>query len=103
MPGSLPIGDGLTAPVGYHHPPGGDIGSTHHVLNDHTYCCAVVPSACEDEEPLASKADICLAWHENKLGTRAADAKRLGIPLFISEFGACFTDGPCQQEINQVG
>ena len=102
MPGSLPIGDGLTAPVGYHHPPGGDIGSTHHVLNDHTYCCAVVPSACEDEEPLASKADICLAWHENKLGTRAADAKRLGIPLFISEFGACFTDGPCQQEINQV-
>ena len=28
---------------------------------------------------------------------------RLGIPLFITEFGACFTEGPCTQEINQVG
>ena len=102
-PDSLPIGGGLTAPVGWTKPPGGEVGSANHVLNDHSYCCAVAADSCIDGEPMVpGSADECLAWHENKLGTRSADAKRLGIPLFITEFGACFTDGPCQQEINQL-
>ena len=25
------------------------------------------------------------------------------MPLVITEFGACLTEGPCSQEINQVG
>jgi len=26
----------------------------------------------------------------------------MGVPLIISEFGACLTEGPCTQEIRQV-
>lgn len=101
----MPLGGGFVAPVGFEKPPGGEIGSAHHVLNDHTYCCAMTTGNCEEEEPMTSpeKANNCLLYHKAKIGTRASDAKRLGIPLFITEFGACFTEGPCTQEINQVG
>ena len=102
IPDALPIGNGITSPVGFKTPPGAAIGSANHVLNDHTYCCAIVSDACIDHEPLPEKADVCLAWHKSKIGTRSADAERLGIPLFITEFGACFNEGPCSQEINQV-
>ena len=30
---------GKIFPVGFKTPPGGEIGSPRHVLNDHTYCC----------------------------------------------------------------
>jgi|Transcript_30199 hypothetical protein len=30
---------GSIFPVGFETPPGGEIGSANHVLNDHTYCC----------------------------------------------------------------
>ena len=30
--------------LGFKNPPGGKIGSDKHVLNDHTYCCALEPS-----------------------------------------------------------
>ena len=43
-----------------------------------------------------------MKWHEKRIGTRAKDAERLGVPLIITEFGACLTEGPCTQEINQV-
>lgn len=102
QPDTLPIAGGLVSPVGFTKPPGGDPHSANHVLNDHTYCCAMVPGVCSEGEPLAEYADACMAFHRAKLGTRTADAKRLGIPLFITEFGACFTEGPCTQEINQV-
>jgi len=102
QPDTLPIVGGLVSPVGFKTPPGGDHGSANHVLNDHTYCCAMNPGACADEEPLPEHADSCMKFHRAKLGTRTSDAKKLGIPLFISEFGACFTEGPCTQEINQV-
>ena len=48
QPDSLPIGGGITAPVGFEKPPGGEVGSANHVLNDHTYCCAIVLDACKD-------------------------------------------------------
>lgn len=48
QPDSLPLFGGLTAPVGYVKPPGGEVGSVNHVLNDHTYCCAIVFDACKD-------------------------------------------------------
>ena len=41
-------------------------------------------------------------WHKKRIGTRATDAERLGIPYHITEFGACLTEGPCTQEITQV-
>lgn len=102
-PDIVPHFGGLVFPVGFQTPPGGDIGSDKHILNDHTYCCQLNSTVCASGEPDPAYADECLAWHKKRLGTRDADAKRLGVPLMISEFGACLTEGPCKQEIDQVG
>ena len=90
--------------MGFTEPPGGEIGSANHVLNDHTYCCQLGgdPSPCATGEPDPALADECLAWHHKRLGTRSADAERLGVPYHVTEFGACLTEGPCTQEITQV-
>lgn len=93
---------GFVFPVGFQSPPGGDLGSNKHVLNDHTYCCQLSSKECATGEPQVEHADICLDWHEKRIGQRAKDAQRLGVPLVITEFGACLTEGPCTQEINQV-
>ena len=97
FPDTLPLAGGSVVPVGFEKPPGGEFGSINHALNDHTYCCAVVQEegVCKDQEPTPEGAEACMNFHRAKLGTRTADAKRLGIPLFISEFGACFNEGPC--------
>lgn len=102
FPDILGVAGGKVFPVGFKTPPGGEIGSPRHVLNDHTYCCQMSAMECADGEPQIADASECLAWHEKRIGTRSSDAKRLGTPLMISEFGACLTDGPCTQEIDQV-
>ena len=38
-PDEIGILGGIVRPVGFEKPPGGEIGSNKHVLNDHTYCC----------------------------------------------------------------
>lgn len=58
--------------------------------------------ACATGEPTPEWADRCAAWHQKKIGKRVADAERLGIPLFISEFGACMDTESCVTEITQV-
>lgn len=95
----------LKAPVfsvGFEVPPGGEIGSPYHVLNDHTYCCAANATICAAGEPPASEQEFCKSFHDRKLKKRDEDAKRLGIPLFISEFGACLTEANCTPEINNA-
>lgn len=94
---------GAILPVGFEKPPGAQFGSRNHVLNDHTYCCQMNPTVCASGEPSTDLADECYDWHELRIKTRKVDADRLGLPLIISEFGACLTDGPCTQEIRQVG
>lgn len=101
-PDTVGVGKGFIFPVGFEVPPGGSIGSPYHVLNDHTYCCAV-GGKCAAGEPSYESADFCHSYHERKLSMRDEDAKRLGLPLFISEFGACLTDKNCTPEINAVG
>ena len=40
MPDTLPItSKGLVFDLGFEKPPGGEINSKNHVLNDNTYCC----------------------------------------------------------------
>jgi endoglycosylceramidase len=105
-PGTFPdvisIAGGKILPVGFKTPPGGEIGSVNHVLNDHTYCCQMGSEVCATGEPSVDLAAECYEWHEKRIGTRKADADRLGVPLIISEFGACLTEAPCTQEIRQV-
>jgi len=33
---------------GFNKPPGGEIVSPNHVLNDHTYCCQLGPGICSE-------------------------------------------------------
>lgn len=88
--------------AGFEKPPGADIGSPNHVLNDHTYCCQLSHTVCETGEPSLNQTKECFDWHEKRIGKRDGDAARLGVPLIISEFGACLTEQPCTQEIRQV-
>jgi len=89
--------------LGFTTPPGGPIGSPNHVLNDHTYCCQLGPSVCATGEPAPGSAPKCLAGHQKRIRTRDEDAQRLGVPLIISEFGACLDSQVCVTEISQVG
>jgi endoglycosylceramidase len=57
---------------------------------------------CATGEPRVDKKETCYRWHENRIGQRSEDAARLGVPLHLTEFGACLTEGPCTQEITQV-
>merc|ERR1712013_524287 len=54
---------------------------------------------CDSGEPPLSKAKECRKFHFQKVEKREADAKRLGVPLLFSEFGACFDGKECQTEI----
>lgn len=104
FPDELPIGrTGLVNSVGFPKPPGGEIGSTNHVLNDHHYCCQLKPEICAATgEPQKGTEEICFEWAKKRIGQRAIDAKRLGIPFILSEFGACMDSDDCAREITQV-
>ena len=102
FPDQIGILGGFVFNLGFTEPPGGEIGSPLHVLNDHSYCCQLDPFICATGEPDISKKDECKAWHYKRVGTRAEDAERYGIPLFISEFGACLNSSSCVMEINAL-
>jgi hypothetical protein len=36
------------------------------------------------------------------LGTREEDAKRMGVPMIVTEFGACINTENCAAEINSI-
>lgn len=107
-PGQIPDEVGISEHInfvfdlGFTKPPGGQIGSKHHVLNDHTYCCQILGPCNKNGEPEASSAAACKAWHNKRLAQRDKDAAQLGIPLAISEFGACMDTADCVREITQV-
>lgn len=101
FPDELP---GVVWSLGFKNPPGANIGSSNHVLNDHSYCCQRIPSVCAKKgEPQPENAQECFNWHDQRISTRSNDAKKLGIPLIISEFGTCGDSDNCIREIDQVG
>lgn len=93
---------GFVFQLGFKTPPGAEIGSPNHVLNDHTYCCQLSLDVCATGEPAPGSEGKCKAWHEKRIGTRQQDAERLGVPMIISEFGACLDSDACVTEITQV-
>lgn len=103
FPDEMGIFGGLVFNLGFTKPPGGELNSPFHVLNDHTYCFQLVQSEKPLGRPhLGRNSEVCRGWHEDRIGTRAQDAKRYGIPLFISEFGGCGEDNDGIDEINTV-
>ena len=58
-------------PLGFPVPPGGQINSNMHVLNDHTYCCQLGPNVCvETGEPPENLAGACRTWHAKRFKIR---------------------------------
>lgn len=96
------VNSGLVFNLDFTEPPGGANNLTTQVLNDHSYCCQLDAHICDSGEPPLEKAQECLVWHKKRIGTRADDAKRYQLPLFISEFGACTGSANCIQEIKAV-
>lgn len=88
--------------LGFKTPPGGKIGSDTHVLNEHTYCCQMGDTICEDGEPKEGMEDVCMEWHLKRMGQRSEDARKLGVPMLLTEFGACMESKTCGIEIGQV-
>lgn len=64
----------LVRAVGFNKPPGGEVNSTNHALNAHTYCCQLNTEVCATGEPAEGSDDICLAFHKERVGQRVADA-----------------------------
>lgn len=106
QPAQVPDGFGVGIPllshIGFTTPPGSStITSSTHVLNEHDYCCELGPGICaENGEPVEGMTKKCLNWHQKKFSMRTEDAKRLGVPMFLSEFGACMGSAACVTEIN---
>ena len=44
----------------------------------------------------------CDDWHKRRMEQRQTDAKKLNVPLMITEFGACYDTPACVREIEQV-
>ena len=97
------LGIDLFKDRGFTKPPGGEFNSPNHVLNAHTYCCNVWPSMCSDwGQPDFGSAATCSRWHERRVNFRDKQAKELGIPWIMSEFGACIDNSVCAREIRLV-
>lgn len=47
LPTDVPVVGGKVFSVGFEKPPGAEIGSVNHILNDHTYCCQLSLEACD--------------------------------------------------------
>lgn len=72
----------------------------------HAYCCAYMPDKCSSSkhygELSASGIKKCEAFLELFLRRRTADAEELGVPLFLTEFGACSGSPTCIREMDKT-
>ena len=124
-PNILGVAGGIVRPVGFKYPPGlekiqgkGNQESrlgyidrgmekpfSNHVLHDHFYCCQISWDMCfntGEPKPDTKAEKTCYDWHTRRMTKRALDAKRLNVPLMVTEFGACYNTDTCVREINQV-
>jgi len=60
------------------------------------------PEVCKTGEPPLSMREQCKDFHDRVMDQRARDAARLEVPMFVSEFGACFDSENCAMEIGLV-
>ena len=102
FPDIVGVMGGIVNPVGFQELPGGNDSASTQVLNEHTYCCQMGASVCATGEPPLSLRSECESFHSRRLDQRQKDAARLGVPLMITEFGACFDSDNCAMEIELV-
>ncbi len=81
-------------PVGFTDSPAGSNYTQLQLMNDHSYGpCALLENSTEAVN------EVCNLYHQIKVGMRANDAKKVNVPLIISEFGACMDSDTCIVEI----
>jgi endoglycosylceramidase len=99
FPDTLPLGGGKT--IGnFPETPAGEKYIDKQVLNLHSYCCQAGANVCEKGEPsLENSQTLCKKFHRTKLDAHNNNAKKLGVPLIITEFGACSNSDACYYEI----
>lgn len=71
-------------------------------MNDHTYCCQSDANICSTGEPPLEKKEKCKSFHVAKTKQRDIDARKFGVPLVFSEFGACANTEACFYEITSA-
>ena len=69
------------------------------MFNAHSYCCAADQNICKDGEPKAANAARCSAFHDRKLKKNKQQANDIGVPIIITEFGACSSSMACYKEM----
>jgi len=99
FPDTLPFFGGHSV-SGFRSAPLGEAALEFQVLNLHSYCCMAKGDACETGEPLLiDSIGLCPSFHKRKLYKNKAQADKLGIPLIITEFGACSDTKACYNEM----
>jgi endoglycosylceramidase len=70
------------------------------MFNVHSYCCAADQNICKDGEPkLVDASGTCAEFHERKLKKNKQQANDIGIPIIVTEFGACSSSKACYYEM----
>ena len=70
------------------------------MFNVHSYCCAADQNICKDGEPKLSDATgTCAEFHDRKLKKNKKQANDIGIPVIVTEFGACSSSKACYYEM----
>ena len=69
------------------------------MFNVHSYCCAADQNICKDGEPKMSDANTCADFHDRKLKKNKQQANDIGIPIIVTEFGACSSSKACYYEM----
>ncbi len=99
FPDTLPFFGGHVA-GGFTETPAGEFHNDKQVLNLHSYCCQAKANVCETGEPnLEDAKTICPLFHQHKINSHMKSARKLGVPLIITEFGACSNSEACYEEM----
>ena len=70
------------------------------IFNVHSYCCAADQNICKNGEPeLSDSKGTCKEFHDRKLNKNKNQAKNIGIPVIVTEFGACSNSEACYYEM----
>ena len=70
------------------------------MFNVHNYCCAADQNICKDGEPKMEDATTkCPDFHDRKVNKNKQQAQKMGVPLIITEFGACSSSLSCYYEL----
>jgi len=106
IPDILPKMGGNVQNTALDNTPGGRSFKQKTAMSEHFYCCEGHPTGCQGElwygqtQPIGD--DICRTYLKHMFQKRTEDSTKLEVPLFISEFGACWGTSSCIKEIDFV-